>query len=132
MQADHHHHPPLLESAEIVVSLALMLACWFGWYVAHERYYLTSRQLAEAATYLIVAVFAFAATPILWFTRRSRCESEWPHPPVVVSRKRDERVVKQGWDQNSVVLGNPPRLMERRKVRGSLWRVSGLGPGSFG
>lgn len=105
MQADHHHHPPLLESAEIVVSLALMLACWFGWYVAHERYYLTSRQLAEAATYLIVAVFAFAATPILWFTRRSRCESEWPHPPVVVSRKRDERVVKQGWEQNSVVLG---------------------------
>jgi hypothetical protein len=54
--ADRHHHPPLLESAEIVVSIVLMATCWFGWYVARERYHLTSRQLAELATYLIVAV----------------------------------------------------------------------------
>ena len=45
--AGRHHHPPLLESAEIVVALVLMSACWFAWYVARERYYLTSRQLAE-------------------------------------------------------------------------------------
>src|SRR5258708_36056805 len=39
--ADRHHHPPLLESAEIVVALVFMSACWFVWYVARERYYLT-------------------------------------------------------------------------------------------
>ena len=105
MQADHHHHPPLLESGEIVVSLALMLAFWLGWYIARERYYLTGRQLAEVATYLTIVICAVTATAILWLTRRSRRESEWPHPPVVVSRQRDERIVKQAWAQNSVVLG---------------------------
>ena len=105
MQADHHHHPPLLESGEIVVSLALMLAFWLGWYIARERYSLTSRQLAEVTTYLTIVICAVTATAILWLTRRSRRESEWPHPPVVVSRQRDERIVKQAWAQNSVVLG---------------------------
>src|SRR5579872_1516180 len=105
MQADRHHHPPLLESAEIVVGFALMFACWLGWYVARERYHFTSRQLAEIATYLIVATFACVATAILCFTRRSRREREWPHPPVAIARRRDERLVKQGWQDESVVLG---------------------------
>ena len=105
MEATRHHHPPLLESGEIVVSLAFMFAGWFGWYVARERYYFTTRQLAEVATYLTIAIFACAATAILWFTRRSRREREWPHRPVFIARKRDERIVKQAWEQNSVVLG---------------------------
>jgi hypothetical protein len=105
MEATRHHHPPLLESGEIVVSLALMLAGWFGWYVARERYHFTTRQLAEAATCLTIVIFACVATASLWFTRRSRREREWPHPPVVIARKRDERIVRQAWQQNSVVLG---------------------------
>src|SRR5581483_11387099 len=105
MQADRHRHPPLLESAEIVVGFAFMFACWFGWYVARERYYFTSRQLAELATYLTIAIFACVATAILWFTRHSQREREWPHSPVFIARKRDERIVRQAWEQNSVVLG---------------------------
>ena len=52
--SDRHHHPPLLESVEILVAVVLMSASWFAWYVARERYHLTSRQLAELATYLII------------------------------------------------------------------------------
>ena len=103
--ADRHHHPPLLESAEIVVSLALMATCWCAWYVARERYHLTSRQLAEFATYLIIAVSASAGAAILWITRRSRREREWPHPPVAIARKRDEQVIEKAWKRNAVVLG---------------------------
>ncbi len=103
--ADRHHHPPLLESAEIVVSLALMATCWCAWYVARERYHLTSRQLAEFATYLIIAVSAFAGAAILWVTRRSRREREWPHLPVAIARKRDEQVIEEAWKRNAVVLG---------------------------
>lgn len=105
MEATRQHHPPLLESGEIVVSLALMFAGWFGWYVARERYYFTTRQLAEVATYLTIVIFACVATAILWFTRRSRRERDWPHPPVVITRKRDERIVRQAWEHESVVLG---------------------------
>jgi hypothetical protein len=105
MQADRQHQPPLAESAEIVVGFAFMFACWFGWYVARERYYFTSRQLAEIATYLTIAIFALVATAILRFTRRSQREREWPHRPVFIARKRDERIVRQAWEQNSVVLG---------------------------
>jgi hypothetical protein len=105
MQADRQHHPPLLEGAEIVVGFALMFACWFGWYVARERYYFTSRQLEEIATYLTIAIFACVATAALWPTMRSRREREWPHRPVFIARKRDERIVKQAWQHESVVLG---------------------------
>jgi hypothetical protein len=30
--SDRHHHPPVLESMEIVVALVLMAVCWFSWY----------------------------------------------------------------------------------------------------
>src|SRR3984957_3977208 len=103
--AARHDHPPLLESAEIVVALVLMSACWFVWYVARERYYLTSRQLAELATYLITTALAVIGGAILWVTQRSRREKQWPHPPVVISRRRDDRIVREAWQQNAVVLG---------------------------
>ncbi len=103
--ADRHHHPPVLESAEIIVAIVTTSVCWFGWYVARERYHLTSRQLAELATYLIIVVSAFIVTAVQWVTRRSRREREWPHPPLAISRKRDERIIKEAWRGNAVVLG---------------------------
>ena len=103
--ADRHHHPPLLESAEILIAGVLMFAAWFAWYVGRERYLLTARQLTEFATYLIIAGFTLATTVALWATRRSRREKQWPHPPLAISRKRDERITRQAWDQDSVVLG---------------------------
>jgi hypothetical protein len=103
--ADRHHHPPLLESAEILIAAVLMFAGWFAWYVGRERYFLTARQLTEVATYLIITGFTLVTTIALWATRRSRREKQWPHPPLVIPRKRDERITRQAWDQDSVVLG---------------------------
>ena len=103
--ADRHHHPPLIESAEILIAAVVMLSCWLGWYVGRERYYLTTRQLAEFTTYLIIAAFSLASTIALWATRRSRREKEWPHPPVVISRRHGEKITLQAWNRNSVVLG---------------------------
>ena len=103
--ADRHHHPPLLESAEILIAAVLMFAGWFAWYVGRERYFLTARQLTEVATYLIIASFTLVTTIALWATRRSRREKQWPHPPLAISRKRDEGITRKAWDQDSVVLG---------------------------
>ena len=96
--ADRHHHPPLLESAEILIAAVLMFVGWFAWYVGRERYLLTARQLAELATYLIITGFTLVTTIALWATRRSRREKQWPHPPLAISRKRDERITRQAWE----------------------------------
>jgi hypothetical protein len=103
--ADRHHHPPLIESAEILIAAVVMFSCWFGWYVGRERYHLTTRQLAEFSTYLIIAAFSLASTIALLVSRRSRREKQWPHPPLAISRKRDEKISRKAWNENSVVLG---------------------------
>ena len=97
--------PPLLESVEIVVALILMAVCWFIWYVAHERFYLENRQIAELACYFALAALAIVGFTILLATARSRREKQWPHPPMVVSRKRDEQFTADAWKQDAVVLG---------------------------
>lgn len=103
--AERQHHPPVLESIEIVVAFMLMAVGWFAWYVARERYYLTNRQIAELASYLAIGSLTIFGSTILIATRRSRREKQWPHPPMVVSRKRDERLTADAWKRDAVVLG---------------------------
>ena len=98
-------NPPILESMEIVIALILMAVCWFAWYVARERFYLENRQIVELACYLTLIGLAVIGPSILIITARSRREKQWPHPPMVVSRSRDERFTADAWKQNSVVLG---------------------------
>jgi hypothetical protein len=103
--AQRQHHPPVLESMEIVIALLLMAGCWFTWFVARERYHLENWQIAELACYTTLGLVAIVAFAILIATRRSRREKQWPHPLIVVSRKRDERLTADAWKQNAVVLG---------------------------
>ena len=103
--ANRQQNPPVLENMEIVVALVLMAGCWFSWYVAHERYNLTNRQIAEVACYLAIGGLAIAGSAILIGTARSRREKAWPHPPMVVSRKQDEQFTADAWKQDAVVLG---------------------------
>ena len=103
--ANRQQNPPVLENMEIVVALVLMAVCWFSWYVAHERFNLTNRQIAEVACYLALSGLAVAGSAILIATARSRREKAWPHPPMVVPRKRDEQLTAEAWKQDSVVLG---------------------------
>jgi hypothetical protein len=99
--ANRQQNPPVLENMEIVVALVLMAVCWFSWYVAHERYNLTNRQIAEVVCYLALGGLAIAGSAILIATARSRREKAWPHPPMVVSRKRDEQFTSEAWKQET-------------------------------
>jgi hypothetical protein len=96
---------PTLESVEILVALLTMGLGWFLWYLARERYYLSDRQVAELAIYLAIGIISALSSSILIITRRSRKEREWPHPPMIVARERDEFLTRDAWAQNSVVLG---------------------------
>ena len=103
--AHQQQNPPVLESMEIVVALSLMAVGWFAWYVARERFNFTNRQIAELACYLALGGLAIVGSTILIATARSRREKRWPHPPMVVSRKRDEQCTSEAWKQDAEVLG---------------------------
>jgi len=97
--------PPLLEAGEIFIAVVLLGGAWLVWYVATTRYYLTDRQFIEIISYLglLLAVVVTAIT--FYATRTARREREWPHPPLLVSPKRDKEVLNRAWKQNAVVLG---------------------------
>lgn len=103
--AQRQYHPPVLESIEIVIALLLMAVSCFTWFVARERYHLESRQIAELACYTTGGLFAIVGSGVLIATQKSRCEKQWPHPPMVVSQKRDARFTADAWKQDAVVLG---------------------------
>jgi hypothetical protein len=103
--AEQRERPPLFESYETILTLSLVAASWFASYIARERYHFTARQILEFAVYVLIVVAA-AGWPIYrLFTARARREREWPHPPLAISPKKDERATHQAWNQSAVVLG---------------------------
>ena len=98
-------HPPLVEALELLVGGLFIVLVWGGWYIATERYHLTNGQVAEIALYSATGCMAICISAILFVTRKSRREKEWPHPPMVVAPRRDERLTENAWSQNAVVLG---------------------------
>src|SRR5579885_2209377 len=98
-------HPPLVEALELLVGGLFIVLVWGGWYIATERYHLTNGQVAEIALYSVTGCMAICISAILIVTRKSRREKEWPHPPMVVAPRRDERLTENAWSQNAVVLG---------------------------
>jgi len=92
-------------AAEMILSLAAVSIGWFVWYVARERYHFIDRQIVEFFIYAILVVVAIFYPAYILLTRHARREKEWPHPPLAISPKKDERAVEQAWNQNAVVLG---------------------------
>src|SRR6266478_745876 len=99
------HHAPVLEDVEIVVALVGMGIFWAAWFIARERYHLSNRQIAELASYFAIALLAVIGIAVLIATRRSYREKQWPHPPMVMSPKRDEMFVAEARKRDAVVLG---------------------------
>lgn len=98
-------HPPLVETFEAVIAVLILVGGSLAWYIVHNRYHYTNRQIEEIFLYLLISGVSLWTGVRLLATRRSRREKEWPHPPLVLSPKRDERLTQQAWKQDSVVHG---------------------------
>jgi Type IV secretory system Conjugative DNA transfer len=103
--ASPREHAPLVEAYETVIAILIFAGGWFGWYLARERYHLTSSQVAELACYLLIGTAALYSVVYLLVTARSRRERQWPHAPMVINPRRDERITREAWGQEAVVLG---------------------------
>ncbi len=99
------HHAPVLEDVEIVITLIGMGIFWLAWFIAHDRYHLSNRQIAELASYLSLVLLAMVGSAVLIATRRSWREKQWPHPPMLMSPKRDDKFVAEARKRDAVVLG---------------------------
>jgi len=99
------HHAPILEDVEIVIALIGMGIFWLAWFIAHDRYHLTNPQIAELASYLSLLLLAMVGSAVLIATRRSWREKQWPHPPMVMSPRRDDKFVAEARKRDAVVLG---------------------------
>jgi hypothetical protein len=96
---------PLVESYETVLVLVVMVAGWLASYIARERYHFTGQQILEFAVYFLIVLASICWSTYRFLTARSRREKQWPHPPLVVSPKKDVRATREAWGQNALVLG---------------------------
>jgi len=99
------HHAPVLEDVEIVIALIGMGIFWIAWFIAQDRYHFSNRQIAELASYLSLVLLAIISSAVLIVTRRSWRKKQWPHPPMVMSPKGDDRFVTEAQKRDAVVLG---------------------------
>jgi hypothetical protein len=103
--AEPRQNRPPLGSYETIFVLCVVAGGWLGLYILGERYHFTGSQILEFTIYFLFAATA-VCLPVYWvLTARSRREKEWPHPPLVLSGRKDERTIRHAWDQNAVVLG---------------------------
>jgi len=116
---------PLLETYEMIITVAILGGGWFGWYIGRERYHFTGRQLTELTCYLLIGIAALYSAFHLLVTERSRRERQWPYPPMVIRSQKDERATRDAWRQQAVVLGydihgNPWLWPDRVRVMQSI------------
>ena len=98
-------HQAPLGSNEMIAVVLVVAGLWLLWYLTREVYHFTGRQVLEFLGYIGFALNA-VYWPVRWlWTARTRREREWPHPPLVISPKNDERATREAWNQSAVVLG---------------------------
>ena len=103
--AEPRQYRPPFGSYETIFVLYVIGGAWLGLYILRDRYHLTSSQILEFAVYFLFTATALCL-PVYWLlTARARREKEWPHPPLVLSPRQDERATRHAWSQNAVVLG---------------------------
>ena len=103
-----YSHPDelsLVDGGEFLVAVLISGGIGLAWYVALWRYHLSHRQIAELAIYAVLLVLAATLSLVLWATRKSRREAQWPHPPLNISPPSHQGSLERAWQQNDVVLG---------------------------
>jgi len=120
-------------STELALLSAFALAAWLLKLVIVDSYRFTGSQAAECFAYSVLIAAAIAGPAYRLLTARSRREKSWPHPHLVVSRRRDERALRRAWSEDAIVLGydvhgKPWLWSDRTRVmQGIVLGMTGMG-----
>ena len=90
-------HPPMLETMPAVVVGLVLVVLWLAAYIGHARYYFSYRHLLELFCYFTLTLVGSAVAVWYLATKRSRREEEWPHTPLVLPPRKDDRLVRNAW-----------------------------------
>jgi TraM recognition site of TraD and TraG len=99
------HHAEQEDTPLLVVvgiGIALLTAAI---YVLAARFHIRQSQLIEAFIDLLCFGGAFVSFLWYWLTLAKRRETTWPHPPLVISEKKDRAAVATAFSTHSIVLG---------------------------
>ncbi|WP_188555439.1 type IV secretory system conjugative DNA transfer family protein [Edaphobacter dinghuensis] len=88
-----------------VVVLLVCALCAGLWYVAVSRFNMTHAECLEIFCYVAIGLFGLLILVTQLIGRRERKEAQWPHPPLFVPSKKDEKVVAEANKAGETVLG---------------------------
>ena len=99
----YHYHQE--ESLAFALSIVAIIVLAIGYYILATRFHIRPAQLIELSLYALYAIVA--VTSLVWYfvTLRRRRETNWPHPPILVSDAKDRKAVRTAYSQSSIVLG---------------------------
>ncbi len=93
---------------EDLVGVLVLLGCAiaaFCWYVAVSRLHLHSRQCLEIFLYCAILVGGGGFAAVEFIGRRAKRETNWPHPPLVVSGVEDASIARDANRKGATLLG---------------------------
>ncbi len=74
-------------------------------YICVYRFHFRQSQIIELFLYAVCAVTASGAVTWHLLTIARRRERNWPHPPLFISRKKDQAAIARGLETNAIILG---------------------------
>ncbi|HZW81181.1 MAG TPA: type IV secretory system conjugative DNA transfer family protein [Candidatus Deferrimicrobiaceae bacterium] len=93
------------ESLAFVLSVLVVMALAFGYYILVTRLHIRPAQLVELSLYTLYGLVAAISVTWYFLTLRKRREANWPHPPLFISHAKDRKAVAAAYERNSIVLG---------------------------
>ena len=97
--------PGAWDSPEWLLGFLGLIVVWIGCSIAHVRFHLSHRQIAELLVNGLCTLAILLVSIIRAATRPARIEKQWPHPPLLIHPGRLEKDMDKAWKQDSIILG---------------------------
>lgn len=101
--APRSYNPPEDALGLLLLVSGVILA--FLWYIAVSRLQLSNSQCLEILLYLTLSALGIGLIAFHFAGRKQKREDNWPHPPVVISGKKDAAILQNAVNEDATVLG---------------------------
>ena len=98
------YHDPNAEAKLLLGFVSVALVAGTG-YICYSRLHVRKEQLMEASLYILAWSFVFWDVLRYTLTAPAEKEDAWPHPPLRISRKQDNRAIQKAFADDSIVIG---------------------------